>query len=189
MIRFKHNVTAPRILDFDLENRPLAYLGSDFTTSEITAIAWGWINSQAVQVVCLGEVEPIEMLKAFRHAYEEADIVTGHYIRKHDLPILNGAMLEYGLAPLSPKLTSDTHGDLLRRKGISASQESLAGMYGLNEHKHHMSQKEWRAANRLTPEGIEQTRRRVVDDVRQHKALRASLVAAKALKPPRVWRP
>ena len=28
-----------RVLDFDIENRPLSYLGSDFTTAEVTAIA------------------------------------------------------------------------------------------------------------------------------------------------------
>ena len=33
-----------RVLDFDIENRPLSYLGSDFTTAEVTAIAWAWCD-------------------------------------------------------------------------------------------------------------------------------------------------
>jgi len=131
----------------------------------------------------------LAMLKGFRVLYDQSDIVTGHYLLKHDLPVINGAMLEYGLPPLAPKLVSDTKVHLVKRKYLSASQESLAGMFGLPEAKHHMSNPEWREANRLTPEGIEKTRKRVIDDVIQHKALRARLVELGALKPPRVWQP
>jgi hypothetical protein len=34
--------------------------------------------------------------------YNAADIVTGHYIKKFDLPILNGALFEHGLPLLDP---------------------------------------------------------------------------------------
>jgi hypothetical protein len=40
-----------RVLDFDIENRPLTYLGSDFTTAEVTAIAWAWTDAR--DVTCL----------------------------------------------------------------------------------------------------------------------------------------
>src|SRR5690606_12970728 len=42
-----------RILDFDLENRPLSYLGEDWTSAEITAIGWSWIGSDKVEVLLL----------------------------------------------------------------------------------------------------------------------------------------
>jgi hypothetical protein len=116
-------------------------------------------------------------------------MVTGHYLRKHDLPMLSGALLEFGLGTLTPKLCSDTCLDLVKHKDLSGSQEALAGMYGLPRHKHHMSQPQWREANRLTPKGLRETRKRVADDVRQHKLLRERLVAAGALKAPRVWVP
>src|SRR5688500_2637553 len=70
-----------RVLDFDIENRPLSYLGSDFTTSEVTAIAWAWCDRpEDVSCVLLGEVEPVSMLQQFVAAYNSADMVTGHYI-------------------------------------------------------------------------------------------------------------
>lgn len=183
-----------RILDFDIENRPLSYLGMDFTTSDITAIAWSWVGEKRVHCAALADesdsyMTQDEMLHRFLDAYEAADVVTGHYIRKHDLPIINGALLEHDIVQLSPKLTCDTKMDLVKRSGISASQESLAEMYGIPAGKYHMSQTKWREANRLTPEGIALTRKRVIDDVIQHKALRERLLEAGALHPPKVWRP
>jgi hypothetical protein len=178
-----------RILDFDIENRPLSYLGMDFTTADVTAIAAGWAGKSKVECWMLGEVTTEEMLSGFVGLYDEADMVTGHYIRKHDLPIINGALIEHGMPTLKPKLTSDTKLDMLRRSGISCSQESLAGMFGLPEQKKHMTQTAWRMANRLTLEGIQHARERVVSDIRQHKALRERMVEAGLLGPPRTWVP
>jgi hypothetical protein len=180
-----------RILDFDIENRPLSYWIPDRPTAEVTAIAWSWIGSSAVHCALLkpDESSMHEMLSDFREVYDQADIVTGHYIRRHDLPILNGAMVENGLLPLDTKLTSDTKLDLINWKDLPQSQEYLSSMYGLSRPKHHMSQHEWREANRLTEAGIRATYERVTKDVRQHKQLRAHLVEAEALGPPQLWRP
>lgn len=178
-----------RVLDFDIENRPLSYLGFDFTTAEITAIACGWVGEEKVNCWLLGVDDPVDILQNFVKFYDMSDAVTGHYIRKHDLPIINGALMEYELPLLREKLTFDTKLDLRKRKDISASQESLAGMYELEDAKHHMSQPEWRKANRLTEEGIKQTKKRVIDDVKQHKALREKLISMNALGPGKVWRP
>lgn len=178
-----------RILDFDIENRPLSYLGMDFTTSDVTAIAASFLDEKKVHVWLLGEDSTEEMLMGFKELYDQADVVTGHYIRMHDLPIINGALMEFKLPLLDPIYASDTKIDLIRKKGISSSQESLAGMYDLPESKYHMSQTAWRLANRLAPEGIALTKKRVVDDVVQHKALRASLIEANALGEPTLWEP
>lgn len=179
-----------RILDFDIENRPLSYLGSDFTTSEITAIAWAFTDKpKQVRswVLEIGGVAPDEGLRLFLAAYNAADIVTGHYILGHDLPIINGALLEYGMEPLGDKLVSDTKVDLVSRKGVSASQESIGGMLQLMSPKEHMDQYIWRQSNRLTPWGVRETKRRVIGDVRQHMEMRARLVELGWLKPPRPW--
>jgi hypothetical protein len=182
-----------KILDFDIENRPLSYLGHDFTTAEITAIACAW-TAKPTQIFCwtLTTEYPEsmrEMLARFVEMYDRADAVTGHYIREHDLPIINAALLEQRMAPLSPKLTEDTKLDLLRRKDLSASQENLAAMLGLPAEKQHLSGAEWREANRLTKKGLEITRRRVTQDVRQHMALRQRLIELDYLGPMRVWTP
>lgn len=183
------SVAKLRILDFDCENRPLSYLGSDFTTAEITAVAASWVGEKKVHCWLLGEATTQEMLQGFTALYDAADLVTGHYIRNHDLPIVNGALMEAGLPTLGAKLTCDTKNDLVRRKDISASQESLAEMLGLPAPKEHMSQPQWREANRLTKKGLAETRRRVVADVVQHKQLREALLTAGLLHPPRVWWP
>lgn len=178
-----------RVLDFDIENRPITYLGSDFTTAEVTAIAWAWADRpEDVTVFLLGEHELPEILKAFWPVYQSADLVTGHYIKGHDLPMVNGALMEYRMPTLPDKLIQDTKLDLVRSKGISLSQESLAAMFRLEQEKQSMNQIQWRAANRITPEGLAEVRRRVKGDVTQHLALRRELLALGYLAAPRVWR-
>jgi len=176
-----------RVLDFDIENRPLSYLGSDFTTAEVTAIAWAWDPSD-VTVRLLGEAELPDILREFVAAYEQADLVTGHYIKGHDLPMLNGALMECRMPPLPDKLVCDTKCDLMRSKGLSLSQESLGAMFRLEHAKVQMNQSKWRAANRLTPDGLKEVRERVTGDVRQHMALRAELLKHGYLAAPKLWR-
>lgn len=178
-----------RVLDFDIENRPLSYLGSDFTTAEVTAIAWAWADKpDDVTVYLLGETPLPEILRAFVAVYDQADLVTGHYILGHDLPMVSGALMELGLPPLSDKLVSDTKCHLISSKGISKSQESLGAMFGLQSPKVQMNQAKWRAANRLTPEGLTEVRERVVGDVKQHLELRAELLRRGYLSAPKVWK-
>jgi len=192
-----------KILDIDLENRPLSYLGMDWTSAEITGIAWAWITDEPPQVTALllqkdekyrGEhlrkrLSPRATFGMMAELLAGADMVTGHYLRKHALPLLNGAMIEHGLPPLRRLLVQDTKMDLVKRKDLSASQENLASMFALPEAKHHMTQTEWRKANRLSPEGMAATYKRVTDDVLQHIALRRVLVERRLLHPPSRWEP
>lgn len=178
-----------RVLDFDIENRPLSYLGSDFTTAEVTAIAWAWTDDpENVTVYLLGEHDLSDILKRFVEAYKASDMVTGHYVKGHDLPMLNGALMECRMPTLPDRLVQDTKIDLVRSKGLSLSQESLGAMFRLDHAKEQMNQSKWRSANRLTPEGLAEVRRRVVGDVRQHIALRKELLALGYLASPTVWR-
>ena len=178
-----------KILDFDIENRPLSYLGMDFTTAEITSIACSFNGSREIFTWLLGIDDMDDILEGFRAMYDHADIVTGHYIRRHDLPIISGMLLEAQLPPLGAKLTSDTKLDLKAAKGVSLSQENLSAMFGLRAPKVQMNTPRWRAANRLSPEGIELTRKRVEGDIKQHKALRKYLVEHDMLRAPELWRP
>jgi hypothetical protein len=182
------------ILDFDIENRPLSYWWGDACTAEITAIAWSAVGSDEVSVFALDpppdhETSMHAMLGAFVEAYAAADIVTGHFIRKHDLPIINAHLLEWGFAELPSKMTSDTKLDLTRTGSLSVSQESLDEMLRHQDEKVKMSQGLWRDANRLTPGGIEATIRRVHGDVVQHKAMRKELLKRGLLGVPRMWTP
>lgn len=188
MLRWTNKGPA-RVLDFDIECRPLAWYGGDFVSKEVTAIAWKWIGEkQGVQVRALGHVDSDVMLCDFIGEYMNADMVTGHYIRGFDLPTLNGALLEFGYRPLPSKLTQDTKMDLVSRQGVSASQENLAAMLGVRSPKIQMNQAKWRSANRLEGTGIRETVARVEGDVRQHVELRARLLELGMLKPPVMWR-
>ena len=177
------------ILDFDIENRPLSYWIPDRPTSEITSIAWSFVGEAAVTVRLLGRDDPEQTLRLFREAWDRAEMVTGHYITRHDIPITQMHMLEYGLPPLDEKLVHDTKTHMIRKQDQPATQEYLCEMFGVPAKKYHMTQAMWRDANRLTPTGLAFTEKRVVDDVKQHKQLRLAMVKAGALHPPRVWRP
>lgn len=178
-----------KILDFDCEARPLNWGGGDFVFKEVTAIAAKFIGERKTFCWLLGEVEPVEMLEGFRELYDQADIVTGHYILGFDLPLLNGALTEYERPALRSKLAHDTKIHLVKRSGISGSQENLGAMLGLQHPKVQMDHSKWREANRLTPEGLKLTRKRVVGDVLQHIEMRQRLLDLGYLGPPRRWSP
>jgi len=177
-----------RVLDFDVECRPLHFYG-DYVSKEITAIAWAWTDHpDDVTCLLLGEVDGRTMLERFVDAYNQADLVTGHFVTGFDLPLLNAALLEQQMAPLGDKLVCDTKVHLIQRHGLSGSQENLGATLGLDHPKVGMNQASWRAANRLTPEGLALVRERVAGDVKQHIELRERLLALGYLKPPRIWR-
>lgn len=178
-----------RILDLDVEARPLHWIARDYVSKEITAMAWAWTDApNDVTSHLLGETDPVEMLQRFRQAYLTADMVTGHFIRGYDLPMINGALMEYRLPALSDKLTHDTKLDLIRRAGLSMSQENLGAMLRLEHKKVQMNQARWRAANRLELEGLAMARERVCGDVQQHIELRRELVDLGYVTPPKVWK-
>jgi len=177
-----------KVLSFDIENRPLSYWYGDVTTSEITAIAWSWNDPKKIEVRVLPEVTPEEMLHDFVEAYAAADIVTGHYIRRHDLPLVNASLMEYGMDLLPSKKTSDTKLDLAKRAGQPATLGHLGEMLGVKVPKYGMSQKMWRAANRLDdPDAIEYTKKRVTSDVALQILVRNELLKKKWLKVPSFW--
>lgn len=178
-----------KVLTFDIENRPLSYWYDGNCTAEITAISWSFGDTRNIHTLLLGEHELPYILERFVAAYNQATIVTGHYIRKHDLPIINGALMELGMTALSPKESSDTKLDLMKAGSLSFSQESLAGYLGIDEPKVHMDQVAWREANRLTDEGLALTKVRVEGDIRQHIAMRNELIKRGWLGPTKEWRP
>lgn len=179
-----------RVLDFDVEARPLHWISGDYVSKEITAMAWAWTDDpDAVTCWLLGESDPVDMLRAFLAVYKQADMVTGHFIRGYDLPMVNGALTEYCLPTLGDKLSHDTKLDLVRRQGLSGSQENIGAMLRLEHPKVKMDQAKWRTANRLTPEGQQLTRERVIGDVRQHIEMRRRLLELGYLGPPVKWQP
>lgn len=183
---------APRILDFDIESRPLGWYGGDFVHSEPTVISASWIGEDEVMsrhLTAEGPDSMTEMLMWFKDLYDEADIVTGHYIRGYDLTRIQAALLELGLPTLGEKRTHDTKGDLIKFSGVSKSQENLGAFLGIPAPKVAMSQDDWRRANRLEPRGIVLAVERCEGDVIQHKQMREALLRRGMLEPPKLWVP
>lgn len=188
-----------RVLDFDVECRPSAWYAGDWCSKEITAIAWRFIDEpeKATRVWLLTPSLTLashrrkkkEGLEVFLQDYREADMVTGHFIRGFDLPLMNGALIRAGLPSLGTKMSHDTKTDLIRMSGLSKSQENLGAYFDLKHDKQHMNNHLWEIANTLVREGREETRRRCVGDVNQHIEFRQELIRRGALQPPSAWRP
>lgn len=159
---------APKVLVWDLENRPLSYWYDGRSTAEVTVIAYKWLGGHAVDVLTMkrGDKGNTKILKEFRPIYDEADVMVGHNIRRHDLPILNGAYIENGMEPLGPTQTIDTLTGLKKWKDLPRSLEYLCDFLGCPFPKFHMPQHSWRTANRLDEEGLKLARERCGIDVR-----------------------
>jgi len=182
-----------RRLNFDIEARPLGWLGGDWVHKEVTAIGWCWMeeNGRGPEVALLTKRADSAktMMRRFWEAYNQADMVVGHFIRSYDLPTLQAEYIELGLPILGQKLTHDTLNDLVKQQGISKSQETMGAMMGIKAPKVQMTVPDWREANRLTEAGLRKTKERVVGDVIQNMQLHAELVERELLGPPSVWYP
>jgi DNA polymerase elongation subunit (family B) len=196
---FRHRDRGLRVLDFDCECRPIAWYG-DWVTKQVTAIAWKYCNEPEKanpRVAYIGKSdrsskvlnEECEMLEEFLEEYKKADVVTGHFIRGFDLPLINGSLIRLGMDQLPDKLAQDTKGDLAKAQGISKSQENLGSMFEMNHPKVGMDTGKWGRANMLLPEGISECIERVVGDVNQHIELRQRMLDLGVLGAPSPWSP
>lgn len=197
---FEAEVRDARVLHFDCECRPMAWYGGDFVTKQPTAIAWKWADApeteQPSYMIIGGSHEPdnlddeeTEMIEVFRSFYDEADIITGHYIRGFDLTLLDGACMRLDLPLLGEKTASDTKLDFAKAHGISKSQENLGAMFDLAHPKIPMDTAKWFESNKLTTKGIGYTIERVIGDVQQHIDLRREMLDRNLLRAPTVWSP
>lgn len=190
---FKVRREAVKVLDFDIETRRIGfhYGGKGKPDGcEPVVIACAWDNEPA-RTMSLDTIwsanDCIAMLEWFSGLWQQADIVTGHYVLKFDIPILQGAMMEHGLPPLTKKAVLDTKIHLRNVGGLSQSQENLSALKDLEASKFHMNDNWWRKVARLTQEGLDLAETRVVADVKQHQELRIAL--AGWFKSPTIWTP
>ncbi len=185
-------VSAPRLLSFDCECRPGAWIGGDFVSRSLTAIAWRFHDSPKTHSVILSrrDTSTRRLLEAFLPAYEAADVVTFHYGRSFDMPLLNHEMMDNGLPLLAPKLTVDTKSDLAKSVGESKSQENLGAQYELDHPKVPMNVPGWEEFNLwLSAAGTAAVREREIGDVDQHVELYRKLNALGYLAPAKLWKP
>jgi hypothetical protein len=204
-IREQEPVTRHALV-FDTECRPMHY--SEWRPeSQITAYAWKWVTVKGGLVIPWGNDKlyggvltqnmenEVELLEAFLQAYDWADLVIGHYIRKHDLPLINDHCLRAGFKPISErpqKLIQDTKTDFVKVKALGLSQDNLAETFELGREeggtrKHHMSGANWRVANALDEAGRQDAWERVSSDVIQNLSLYQELRQRHALRAPLHW--
>jgi hypothetical protein len=182
-----------RILDFDSECRPMHY-AEWRPESQITAIAWAWAERSSPRIYHNVLEQDLsnerDMLEEFLKVYDQADVVMGHYILRHDLPLINDHCIRLGLLPISErggKWVIDTKVNAPQIKALGMSQDNLSVMLNLTNAKHHMSGADWRIANSLTPEGKADSVERVTSDVRQNIELYHALQSRGALRPMKRW--
>lgn len=185
--------SAPRILVFDFEARPISWYGGDFVTKQITAVASAYVDDPEGtledRVLTKDDRSFRRMLRHMVERLTEADIIVGHYIKGFDLPLLNANLFHEGLPLLGPLEGIDTKGALPKMHGISKSMENLGATLGLEHEKVSMNTEKWWKANTLTKAGIEAARKRVRGDVLENIEMFVELRARGALGAPTVWDP
>lgn len=175
-----------RLLDLDVECKPGHWIGGDYVSKIVTAIALGWINEDKVVEFDHYDRSLTWMLERLRSYYDAADIIVTHYGRGFDFPLLNGMCEREGLKPLERKLTIDTKLDRLKTHGRSQSQKNLAADYGLINPKVDVTLREWEGFNSREEGYRDVVVERVIGDVKQNIELFKALRQRGMLGPPRM---
>ena len=176
------------ILDFDVECLPGHWIGSDYVSRIITAVAWA-LDDEPPSVMTHYDFTPTEMSLVLARKIEEADLVTGHFIRGFDLPLVNGMLLRAEAPSMGKVLSSDTKLDLKKASGRSLSQKNLADQLGVEAPKVDRTLREWESFNLREPGGREAGEERVAGDVIQHQQMRKRLIELGWLGGPKLWSP
>ena len=195
-------IPQPRLLCFDLENRPLGYWYEGKSTSQITAFGWKYSDRESVSSMLLRpdgwydvysddqnicRLPAIAAHEDFAEKLRTADVAYGHNIRSHDLPLVNAWLLRLQLPVLRSVTTLDTFRDLPKTADLSKSLENMADLYDLQGEKFKMSLPKWELANQLTDKGIDLARRRVTTDVLLQEELYHKLKELNLIGAPRAW--
>lgn len=115
---------------------------------------------------------------------DEADVLTGHNIRRYDLPVLAAECMKLNLPTVGSRLTQDTI-RVPKSKGFKKGQDNLAVLLDVPLPKKALNWMEWQNAYGEADLGT--VRERVVGDVLQHKLLRLRMMERGWLEAPRMW--
>lgn len=181
-----------RILDFDMESLAAGFADPEWVPQKITCIAWSWVGYEEVNSVIstqmgffIPEIRKT-MLAAFMPVYEQADMVTGHNLLRHDLPLLNAECMRLGLEKPSPKLVRDTM-RIGKTKGFKKGQDNIGRLLKTQEEKQAMDWQAWEYAYE------DPTWQRVIDrcesDVVMHKQILEKMIVRDWLRKPVTWTP
>jgi len=182
-----------KILHLDCEALSAGYPTGTYNKvpQKMTAIAWSWGGDDNIEVISCGkkgifdEEIRAKMIKKFLPILEEANILSGHYLRGFDMPLFVEECHRLNLPMPSAKLVLDTM-DLpkgVMKKGL----DNLAIIYELPAEKMEMNWAQWyKAYGNPTWDEIEQ---RVASDVLLQKYVLFEQQKRKIQKPPKKWSP
>lgn len=180
-----------RILDFDLETLAAGYADPAWVPDKITCISASWVGEDEVHTWITGqqawwsrEGRARTVLRPFYEFLSQADVVTGHNLKRFDLRVFNAEAMRCGVEPVRKILVEDTMA-ILRAKGFKKGLDNIAVELGIPERKKSMSWAEWDLAyeDPSWAEVIE----RCESDVRIHKQIRVEMNRRGWLKPVTTW--
>lgn len=182
-----------KILTFDLEARPTAWIGGDYVGRSLTAYAFKYLGEDKTyrDAIKPGDYDHWAMMvEHLAEAVDEATLCVGHYVRGFDFPLLNADLERVGAPSLSRRLSIDTKIDRLQGDGLSQSLENLANRYELDTQKMPMREPMWEEFNLWQTERSRKwVIERVVTDVQGTEQLFVALEKAGRLKTPAAWDP
>lgn len=183
-----------KVLDFDTESLAAGFYDPQWVPQKITCIAWSWIGQDRVHVATCKDERGLysksvwrrEMIQLFLKALLKADLVVGHNIIRHDLPVLNAECLRLGLKPLPPIKVQDTM-RFTKTKGFLKGQDNIGALIDTHDQKMSLNWQQWDDA--YAEPGWPTVIKRCKGDVKMHKDIYAHMLAEGWLKPIRIWRP
>lgn len=180
-LRFRAE-TADRVLDFDTENVPGFYWYDGKTSDILHTIAWTWLGEDTVESVTTVWNPEVGLqleqggFERFLAALTLATVVTGHNIKRHDIPLLNAHAVRHQLPPIQWPTAHDTLLMFPPMKGMPRGQEYLADLYALEERKMHVGIHLWEKASRGDREASKVVVDRCKSDVVSHAKLYSRLM-------------
>ncbi len=179
-----------RILDFDTESLAAGFADPEWVPQKITCCAWSWVGEDEIHVRACGfrgffqDAPRARMMRPFLAAVREADMLTGHNIKRHDLRVINAECMRLGFDPLPPLLLQDTM-RLPPSKGFKKGQDNLSELLEVPAEKMTLSWQGWDKA--YSEEGWPMVKERCRSDVAQNKLLRVALLERGWLGDPVRW--
>lgn len=183
-----------RILDFDIETLAAGFDDPNWVPQKITCISASWVGDDEVHSWMVGQrgywsrkARARKVLKPFYRMLAEADMVTGHNIRRFDLGVFNAEAMRCGTEPIRHILAEDTM-RVLRSKGFKKGLDNIAVELGVPGRKLALNWAEWDYAYEDPTWAT--VRERCESDVRLHKLVREEMRRRGWLRPSAVstWR-
>jgi hypothetical protein len=118
-------------------------------------------------------------LRSFYQALAEADVVTGHNIRRHDIPLMNAHCVREGDDPIQwPEIVDTLDRELWggATKGLSRSQANTAARMGLDNEKMTVHLDTWEKAAAGAVNELLVVEERCMSDVTGHIEMYKELV-------------